>query len=332
MLRLPAFRYVAPRTLYEAAEHLAEDGPDAAAVAGGTDLLPHMKRRQRTPSVLVGLRHLKELHGIRSTPDGGLAIGAGCTLAEVSQHPALAARYPALTRAAELVATPTVRQMGTIGGNLCIDTRCTCFNLPLLTRTAQGLCLKDGGPICVVAPRSPRCWAVASSDTAPLLIALGARVHLMSITGERTIPLAELYCDDGLHPLSLRHGEVLTEILLPPADGTRAVYKKVRRRGTIDFPVLGVAVAVRGAPADPVADARIVLGAVASTPIVAADAARLLMGSHLDPEVAAAAAVAAAGAAKPLENTDFTAGWRKHMVRVTVERAIREVAGLGETA
>ena len=326
MLRLPAFRYISPRTLAEATARLAEGGPDTAAIAGGTDLLPHMKRRQRCPTVLVGLRHLRELQGIGGTPDQGLTIGAGCTLAAVTQHPGIREAYPALAWAAGMVATATVRQMGTIGGNLCIETRCTCFDLPLHTRDALGHCFKDGGALCLVAPRSPRCWAIASSDAAPLLIAIGAQVRLVSAAGERAISLRDLYRDDGLRPLALQPGEVLTEILLPPADGRRAAYRKVRRRGTIDFPVLGVAVAARFAPDGTVKDASVVLGAVASAPLVVSEAARLLEGSRLDPETVRAAAVAATRSARPLENTDLAAAWRKHLVRVTVERALREMA------
>ena len=328
MLRLPGFSYISPRTLAEATARLAEGGPDAAAIAGGTDLLPHMKRRQRCPAVLVGLRHLRELQGIGGTPAQGLTIGAGCTLAEVTQHPGIREAYPALARAAGMVATATVRQMGTIGGNLCIETRCTYFDLPEHTRIALGRCLKDGGSICLVAPRSPRCWAVASSDTAPILVALGARVRLVGPEGERVIALHELYRHDGLRPLALRSAEVLAEILLPPADGVRAVYRKVRRRGSIDFPVLSVAVALRRDARATVSEARIVLGAVASGPLVAEEAAALLTGTPLDAEAISVAAAAAAHLARPLDNTDLTGAWRKHMVRVTVERAIRELAPL----
>lgn len=325
MLRLPEFTYVAPRSLHEAVRLLSDSGPDGALMAGGTDLLPHMKRRQRTPRVIIGLRHLAELRGLRGAREAGVAIGAASTLAEVARHPEIIAGYPALAQAIGQIATPAIRQMGTVGGNLLIETRCACYDLPAHTREALGHCLKDGGPICLVAPRSPRCWAIASSDTAPILIALGARTRLVAAGGERVVPLAELYRDDGLRPLSMRPGEILTEILLPPS-GARAAYRKVRRRGAIDFPMLGVAVAMRYAPDGVVADARIVLGAIASAPVTAHAAADALTGRTLDPPTVAAAAEAAAKVARPLENADLAAAWRKHMVRVTVERALRDLA------
>mgnify|MGYP000350856318 CR=1 FL=1 len=327
MLRLPPFRYVAPPTLAEVVALLDAAGPKAVLLAGGTDLLPRMKRRQRTPELLVGLRHLRELQEIVPGEDGGLVIGAGCTLHTVSQHPAVVAGYPALARAAAAVASPTLRRMGTIGGNLCIDTRCTYFDLPEHTRAVTGRCLKDGGSICLAAPRSPRCWAVASSDTAPLLVALEARVRLVSPEGERVIPLRDLYRNDGLRPLALRPAEVLTEILLPPADGTSAIYRKVRRRGSIDFPLLGVAIAVRRCGGR-VAQARVVLGAVSSAPLVVEEASRLLREGPLDPARVAAVAAAAAHPARPLDNTDLTAAWRKRLVRVTVARALEEMQAL----
>src|SRR3972149_10749239 len=164
MLRLPAFRYISPRTLAGAPARGAEGGRDAAAIAGGTDLPPHMKRRQRCPTVLVGLGHSRELQGIGGTPAQGLTIGAGCTLAAVTQHPGIREAYPALAQAAGMVATATVRQMGTIGGNLCIETRCTCFDLPLHTRDALGHCFKDGGALCLGAPRRPPGRALATRE------------------------------------------------------------------------------------------------------------------------------------------------------------------------
>jgi len=326
MLRLPPFRYVAPRTLEEAVAILAEGGPDAAAMSGGTDLLPHMKRRQRTPALVVGLRHLRELRGIHRTPEGGITVGAACTLHHVSHDPEVLLQYPALADAAAQVASPTLRRMGSIGGNLCIETRCTYFDLPEHTRIASGRCLKDGGNICLAAPSSPRCWAIASSDTAPLLIALGAQVRLVGPDGERVILLQNLYRHDGLRPLALRPAEILTEILLPPADGLRAVYRKVRRRGSIDFPLVGVAAALRSNGGSLIEDARIVVGAVASAPLVAVEAGRQLVGRPLDADAIAAAASAAAYPARPLDNADLAGAWRKHMVRVTVERALRGLA------
>jgi 4-hydroxybenzoyl-CoA reductase subunit beta len=187
--------------------------------------------------------------------------------------------------------------------------------------------MKKDGDICLVAPGSPRCWAVSSSDTAPVFWSLGARVRLVGPAGERTIPIAGLYRDDGIEYLTKRPDEVLTEICLPPADGWRSTYLKLRRRGSFDFPVLGVAVAAR-VENEVVRDARIVLGAVASTPREATRAGEFLHGHRLTPDVIATAADLAAGPSKPLDNTDFTHPYRKAVTRVFVARALRGIAGL----
>jgi 4-hydroxybenzoyl-CoA reductase subunit beta len=327
MMRLPPFTYLAPRRVDEAARLLAEHGAAAAAVAGGTDLYPNMKRRQVEPRVLVGLRGIRDLTGIRGAARDGLVLGAAATLTDVAGHREVRAAYPAVARAAGVVSTPQLRNMGTIGGNLCVDTRCNYYNQTYEWRKAIGFCMKKDGDICLVAPGSRRCWAVSSSDTAPVLWALGATVTLAGPSGERRVPVSALYRDDGIGYLGKAPDEILTEIRLPPVDGWRATYWKLRRRGSFDFPVLGVAVAVR-LEGDACRDARIVLGGVASAPREAPEAARALVGQRLTPDVIASAAGAAARPAKPLDNTDLLYHYRKRMTRVYVERALREVAGL----
>ncbi len=331
MLRLPAFTYLAARTVGDALTYMRDHGPDAMLVAGGTDLYPNMKRRQFEPRALVGLRGIRELTGVGGSPETGLAIGALTTLTAVAGHPAVQRAYPALATAAGLVSSPQLRNMGTIGGNLCVDTRCNYYNQTYQWRKAIGFCMKKDGDICLVAPGSPRCWAVSSSDTAPVLWSLDARVRLSGPDGERELPVAALYQDDGIAYLSKRPDEILTEILLPPADGTRCAYLKLRRRGSFDFPVLGVAVALR-MDGGIVRDGRIVLGAVASRPREAAAAAALLTGQRLTPELIATVADAAARPSKPLDNTDFTHPYRKKMTRVFVARALRRLAGLPDAA
>jgi 4-hydroxybenzoyl-CoA reductase subunit beta len=187
--------------------------------------------------------------------------------------------------------------------------------------------MKKDGDICLVAPASRRCWAVSSSDTAPVLWSLGAELTLLGPTGDRRIPIAALYRDDGIEYLGKAPDEIVTDIHLPAVDGWRATYWKLRRRGAFDFPVLGAAVAVR-LEGDVCRDARIVLGAVASTPREAPEAARALVGERLTPEAIQRAADLAAGPAKPLDNTDHVYHYRKKMTRVYVARALRELAGL----
>ncbi len=327
MMRLPPFSYLAPRGTGEAVRMLADAGPKAMVVAGGTDLYPNMKRRQFEPEVLVGLRGIRELAGLAGSPRDGLRIGAGATLTRVARHPEVAAHYPALARAAGVVSTPQLRNVGTLGGNVCVDTRCNYYNQSYEWRKSIGFCLKRDGDICLVAPGSSRCWAVSSSDTAPVLWALGAEVALVGPAGERRIPVPTLYQDDGIQYLRKAADEILTEIRVPPSDGWRATYWKLRRRGAFDFPVLGVAAAVR--LEDGICrDARIVLGAVASAPREALEAARVLTGERLTPEVIGRAAEVAARPAKPLDNTDLVYHYRKRMTRVYVARALRELAGL----
>src|SRR3989441_21223 len=314
MMRLPAFTYLAPPTVAEAARAVVEHGGEAMLVAGGTDLYPNMKRRQFEPKVLIGLGAIRELRGVSGRAREGLRIGPTTTLTAGARHPEIARHYGALATAAGLVSSPQLRNMGTIGGNVCVDTRCNYYNQSYEWRKAVGFCTKKDGVICLVAPRSPRCWAVSSSDTAPVLWSLGARLRLHSAAGERTIPVEALFRDDGIEYLAKRPDEILTEILLPPADGWRSAYLKLRRRGSFDFPVLGVAVAVR-MEGDVVRDARIVVGAVASQPRPAPAAAAAPVRGAATPGLSPPRPRLAPGPAEPLRKTDFTPPYRQQMTR-----------------
>jgi 4-hydroxybenzoyl-CoA reductase subunit beta len=329
MMRLPAFRYLAPTSLAEAATMLAEHGPEAMVVAGGTDLYPNMKRRQQTPRVLIGLRNLGELRGFSN--GAGLRIGSAESLSALSSSPLLQEHYPALATAARLVSTPHLRSMGTIGGNLCLDTRCTYYDQSYHWRKSVSFCLKrpeeNPSAICWVAPGSSRCWAVSSSDCAPVAVALRASVRLVSAGGERVLPVGELFKEDGIDYSARRPDEILAEIVLPPADGWRSTYLKLRRRGSFDFPVLGVAAAVRQ-EAGLIADLRVVLGAVGSAPIDVSSKAGDLIGRQLSAELIEQVAQQCWRSARPLDNTDLNYAWRKRMARVYVGRALRELAGL----
>lgn len=342
MLRLPRFRMEVPRTLDEAARLLRDLGAheqDPAVVgtpglrvmivAGGTDLYPNMKRRQFTPEVLVSLRRAVDgTIGAATASDAGsdtFRIGAGSTLTHVSEHPLVRSRYPALAIAAGLVSTPQLRNMGTIGGNICLDTRCNWYNESLFWRTAEGFCMKTHpSVVCRVATSSPRCLAVASADTVPALMALGAQVRVRSLDGERVVDVADLYQEDGIRYLTLRRDEIVGEVVLPPSDGWRSTYLKARDRNSFDFPIVGLAAAVRmygGA----VADARLAVTAVASRPILVDAARSALVGSRLDDDAIAAAAEAAFKAARPMDNTSSTIAQRKRTVSVFATRALREL-------
>jgi 4-hydroxybenzoyl-CoA reductase subunit beta len=328
VLRLPHFEYVAPRSLDEAAHLLAEHGSRAMVVAGGTDLFPNMKRRQQEPSVVVGLRALGPLRAMASE-DGLLRIGATATLHEVATHPLIRDRFPALATAAGLVSTPHLRRMGTLGGNLCLDTRCTYYDQNYHWRKSIDFCLKKDGAICWVAPNSPRCWAVSSSDTAPVAVALRARLRLVSASGERTVEAGEFFRDDGIDYLTRRPDEILSAIELTDHTGWRMTYEKLRRRGSFDFPILGVAAAVK-LNDGVVEDLRLVLGAVGSSPVDQSELARPLVGTRPSREAIASVAAAAYKGARPLDNTDLNYAWRKKMTRVYVERALARVCNVDD--
>jgi len=333
MLRLPRFRMIEPTTWTAAAALLREHGAAASdvargtpnvpvmLVAGGTDLFPNMKRRQFTPQVLVSLGRVQ---GAREISNGsGLRIAAGATLTEIAANPTVRANYGALAQAAGVISTPQLRNMGTIGGNLCLDTRCNWYDQSLFWRTAEGYCMKTHpSVVCRVAPSSARCLAVASADTVPALIALGAKVTVENAHGRRELDLAELYREDGIRYLAIGRDDVVVSVTLPDATGWRSTYLKLRDRNSFDFPIAGVAAAVR-LDGGRVSEARIAITALASRP-VAVDA-KALVGTKLDDDAITAAANAVHKAARPMDNTSGTISQRKRAARVFTERALRSL-------
>ncbi len=325
MMRLPKFRYFAPSTVKEALRVKAGEGPDSAYVAGGTDLYPNMKRRQQTPKVVIGLSRIASLRRLRLGV-AGASIGAGVPLSQIEGHRRIRRAFPALVAAIGEISTPPLRNMGTLGGNVLLDTRCNYYDQNYEWRKAIDFCMKKDGSICWVAPGSPKCLAVQSADSVPVLIALEARAVLASPEGEREVGLEELYANDGIHYLTKRPEELLTEIRVPKREGWSAAYRKLRRRGSFDFPVLSVGAAVR-LEGGLVAEARIVLGGVASAPVRAVRAETLLEGRRLDVTAITEAAKAAAGPSRPMDNTDFSFLWRKEMTAKWVSAALQEAAG-----
>jgi len=324
MMRLPWFGFRSPSTVAEAAKILAAEGPQAMLIAGGTDLLPNMKRRHQTPATLVSLARIEALKHVAN--GSGTTLGAGLTLNEIVANPAVREKYAGLYQAAAQVATVHLRNMGTLGGNLCLDTRCNYYNQNYEWRKAIDFCLKKDGEICWVATASKRCVATSSTDCAPALISLGASVRLVSAKGEREVALADLYRNDGIDYLARRPDEVLTEVKLPQATGWKSSYWKLRRRGAFDFPVLGVAAAVKTARDGTVEEARIALGAVASRPFLT-KGGELLAGRKLSDEAIAEAGAKVASAAKPMDNADLDLYWRKGVVAEFVGYALREIRG-----
>ena len=335
MLRLPRFQLHTPATVRDAAlllqEHRAAEqdaaktgtpGITVMLVAGGTDLFPNMKRRQFTPTTLIALGTALPRNITFGT---AVTIGAGATLTLVANDPRIAEGYRALAEAAVSISTPQLRNMGTIGGNLCLDTRCNWYDQSLFWRLAEGMCMKtDPSVVCRVAPSSPRCLAVASADTVPALLALGASVRIVKADGERVVALADLYREDGISPMVMGRDDIVTEILLPRADGWRSTYLKLRDRGSFDFPIVGLAAAVR-LEGGIVRDARVAMTAVGSRPMLVGAAATALVGSKLEDDAIAAAADAAHKIARPMDNTSGTIAQRKKTVPVFATRALQSL-------
>jgi len=317
MLRLPFFSYLQPRSLAEALRMKSDAGPDGMFVAGGTDLYPNMKRRHQEPKTVISLMGIPELRKLESGN-----VGTCVTLTALSNFPSF--QHSAVATAARLVSTPLLRNMGTLGGNLCLDTRCNYYNQSYEWRKSIDFCMKKDGHICWVAPSSPRCWAVSSSDVAPVMVAIGAEYRLVGPQGERVVPAGRFYHNDGINYLTKQPDEILVDVRLPASNGWDAVYHKLRRRGAFDFPVLGVAAWVQWKGKN-VVTARIVLGGVASYPQEVPEAGAALQGAPLTDESIATAAEAAYRPSKPMDNTDFDLSWRKQMTRVYVARALQEL-------
>jgi 4-hydroxybenzoyl-CoA reductase subunit beta len=331
MLRLPRLAYLRPRSVEEASEMVASN-PGSMFIAGGTDLVPNLKRRQFDVPVLVSLAGLPDGHGLDGRPEDGMTIGAGVTLDELAHHSAMSGAYRALAQACDAVSTPQVRHMGTLGGNLLVDPRCNYYNQTYAWRKAVGFCMKKDGDICLVARSSPRCWAVSSSDSAPVALTLMAELTLHGTGGSRRIPAAGLYRDDGIDYTTKRRDEVITSIHLPAVSGRMtSAYCKLRRRPAFDFPILGVAVALSWHDGM-VREARGALGAVGSHPVDISTFLEPLKGQRPDDNIIAQVSEAADKPSRPLDNTDLSHYWRKRMTKVYIERALRDAAGLDPQA
>jgi len=301
---------------------MAKHDGEVKIVAGGTDLLPSMKQKLFTPPYVLDLRGVGELRGIRNVPGDGIEIGALTTLS-VIEHSAIIRRdYPVFYEAVKTVASPVLRNMGTLGGNVCLDTRCLWYNQSLLWRKSCGFCLKKDGNLCHVAPGGNFCWAAFSGDTPPALLCLGAELEIAGPQGLRRTPLSEFYVNDGIVRLHLAASEIVTRVHLPEsAAGWRGSYQKMRVRGSIDYPLAGVAVALK-MKSGRVEDARVAITAVNPAPFLVKDADARLIGMAPTEEIAERIGELAAKTAKPLTTSALTPEYRREMVRVFAKRAI----------
>lgn len=330
MLRLPPIKLVSPTTVQAAAKAVATSGDNVRLVAGGTDLWPNMKRRHQKAETVVSLMSIPDLDSIDSA-NANIRIGATTTLANIIRDDKVRVRFPAFAAAVASISSPPLRNMGTIGGNLCVDTRCTYYNQTEEWRRSIDYCLKEDGKICWVATKSPKCWAHTASDSAPILCALDAKVRLVSASARRELLLADMYVDDGIDYLAKQPDEILTEVIVPgssDSDHCRSAFWKLRRRGSIDFSTLSVAAAVWTDDSDVVTRASMYLGAVGSAPMPVAEIETVLVGNKMSEDGIAEIAHVAHKIARPMDNTDFAASWRGKMTVQYVTAVLREIAGL----
>jgi 4-hydroxybenzoyl-CoA reductase subunit beta len=325
-LSLPEFKLLRPRSVEEAVAFLARHS-NLRVLAGGTDLIPSMRQKLFEPQYVLDLRHIEELKGIHPRPGNSVEIGALTTLNAIEHSEFLRRHYPVLTEAAATVASPVLRNMGTLGGNICLDTRCLWYNQSLSWRKGCGFCIKKDGDLCHVAPGGTKCWAVFSGDTPPALLCLNAEIEITSPSGTRRTPLREFYTGAGDDYRRLQPDELLTRVFLPEASADyRGVYRKLRIRGSIDYPLAGVAVALKKSNGH-VSDARLAITAVNPAPTLVRGARQALEGRAVDELVAEAVGELAAKTAKPLTTSALTPEYRREMIRVFTKRAIIAAAG-----
>ncbi len=325
MLRLHSYEYHRPSTVDEAIALLAEHAGDVMPIAGGTDLVPNMKHRLFTPGHLVSLRGIRAMQGI-AEDDAGFRIGAATTLNAVARNSVVREALPSLARACELVSGPQLRRMGTIGGNVCLDTRCTYYNQTLFWRKALGYCLKKDGDACHVVKGGTRCVAAHSADGATALLPLEAELTIMGPAGERTVPISAFFTSDGVWNRRMEPGELLISIQVPrPGVGTRHSFQKLRARDSIDFPMLNLAVRVDFAEDGTVADLQMVASAIGSHPRKLGKVGTVAVGSRLTDSVVEDVAQEAFRQCHPLDSIPVDAEWRRAMVPVLVRRAMAEI-------
>ncbi|MFB3916004.1 MAG: FAD binding domain-containing protein [Terriglobales bacterium] len=331
-MSLPDFQLLRPGTLPEALELLARQAGATQVIAGGTDLLPSLRQGLFAPEYVLDIRNIEELRGIRVQPGLGVEIGALTTLSAIEDSGFIHRNYRVLHEAAATVASPILRNMGTLGGNICLDTRCLWYNQSRAWRKSCGFCIKKDGDLCHVAPGGTRCWAAFSGDTPPALLCLQAELEIASDKGTRRVPLRDFYTNVGDARIKLEKNELVTRIFLPETSaGYRGAYRKLRIRGSIDYPLAGVAVVLKtkNGAASPVLDAHVAITAVNPAPLLVPGADHALIGKVVDEHVATVVGELAAKTAKPLTTSALTPEYRREMVRVFAKRAVL-AAGAGE--
>jgi len=322
-MTMASFTLHRPRTLAEALEILKTHAGDVRIVAGGSDLVINMRMRIETPAHVLELRGIDELRGISFDAETGLRISALTTIAALAGDENVRAQFPVVSSAANQVAGPNIRNMGTVGGNLCLDTRCVYYNQSYFWRKANNFCLKKDGTVCHVAPGSQKCWAAYSGDIAPALLTLGASLKLVSPRGERMLPLNQFFIDDGIEKYDLQPDEILCEVNVPAsAAGYRGIYNKFRIRESIDYPLAAAAVAVKVDDAGICTDAQIAITAVNPSPRVVEGVRELFVGKMLTEDALEKAMDLTRRTAKPLRTSASTTTYRRHIIGVLAQRGL----------
>jgi len=337
MMRLPSFDVAMPGTMPELLENLRPNGHNVKIMAGGTDLLVNMKQGFHISRRLVWPGRVEELRRISVQPGGEISIGAMATLSDVAASDVVKAVYPSLPKALLSIATPAIRNRATIGGNLCLDTRCYFYNESEFWRGSLGGCLKlnipvhESGGTCHAAPGNAICSAVCSSDSSPILLALDASVELQRVQDKRTVPLSGFYANDGMRYLNLAPDELVTRIILPvPRQGLRSAHNKIRLRQSVDFPLanVGIAGVVEGGRV--FTHLRIYVGAIQSSPVRITSAEDLLSGREATAVLLGQVAEEAASRVKGVPNAGGTVGYRKRMVAVLVKQTLLQLLTTGK--
>ncbi len=321
-MSLPGFKLLRPRVVDEAIAHLGKHADNIRVLAGGTDLIPSMRQKLFEPEYVLDLRGIPELRGIRSLENGALEIGAATPLSAIEKSSFLRQHFSVLAEAAATVASPVLRNMGTIGGNICLDTRCLWYNQSLTWRKGCGFCIKKDGDLCHVAPGGTKCWAAFSGDTPPALLCLNAELEIADANGARRVSLRDFYTGDGEKYRNLLPTELVTRVFLPAEYADYCgIYRKLRVRGSIDYPLAGVAVVMKRSNGH-VDDARISITAVNPAPYLVERAGEMLIGKAVDEALAEAVGDLAARTAKPLTTSALTPEYRREMIRVFTKRAV----------
>ncbi|MEE8449121.1 MAG: FAD binding domain-containing protein [Thermodesulfobacteriota bacterium] len=322
-MSLPKFELVQPKTLTEAISFLKEKGSETQLMAGGTDLLVRMKQRLERPSYLLDLKNIPGLDSIAENEAGGLTIGALASLNSVAHFPVIRQRFPALADATHHVAASQLRNRATIGGNVCLESRCWYYNQAYTWRLSRPFCFKMGGDCCHVVKRGEECYSLFCADTPPVLVALGARVKVNSSDGEQLLPLKEIYTGDGKEITTLSRAQVISEIEIPrPPAKSGMAYVRFAVRSALDFPMVGVAAYLKLGEDDLCEEAKIVFTGVVSGPAEAGQSAASMVGHELSLATIADAAGEVVKEIKLFANIGCTVGYRRKLMPTVAAQAL----------